>query len=274
MLWWRRMGDHEGAGLMPAAAAMIAACLAAQAVTFALFAEYFATMFGTGLIPLAVHWIVPLLGATTYVLVANASRGIRIGRVLVPVGAIVLTVFTAWRVSGDLQIRRELRPVGYPGREVLRELVGRSVVTYWATSAVSAYTHEWAARLHGPRWQTVRPADVPFDPANDFYFFFEADRENPRYRTPEFLFIPAIHIGWVVERRCERLGGAVGLPVDGCTSLESTARRMSDLPLYRRGPDYLLYDLRPLYEARRRWILEGNPAALRASLAASGRAAA
>jgi hypothetical protein len=123
------------------------------------------------------------------------------------------------------------------------------VVSFWISSAVSAYTHEWAAVLHEPRWRTVRAADLPFDPVKDYYFLFEIDKQDPRYGWPEFLFVPAINIPWLVDRMCTRFGGHIGSPVDGCTALDGVAHRLTSLPLVSRGPEYLLYDLRPLRAA-------------------------
>ncbi len=226
---------------------VIVGCMGAQAVTFVLFGGYFSTFFGSALMPLLVHWIVPMFGATTYVLLANASRIVRVGRLGIPAAGILLGLFVWWRVETEVSAHLQLPPRGYPGREVLREMKGHSFVTIWISSAVSAYTHQWAARLHGPRWRVIQPGDLPFDREKDFYFFFEADRNNPRYRMPEFLFVPAINVEWIVDRRCSPYGGKVGLPVDGCTDLEGVAQRLAWLPRFKRGEDYLIYDLRKVY---------------------------
>jgi hypothetical protein len=236
---------------------LVLGTVVAQALTFVLFGGYFATFYGSALMPLLVHWIVPLFGLTTYVLLANVRRGVTVGAAHVPLGVLALALFVVLTLDREINVRLALPPAGYPGRDVLRELRGHSLVTFWISSAPSAYTHEWAARLHGERWRRIRPADLPFTPNRDYYFFFEADVNDPRYRMPEFLFVPAINVAWVVDRRCNPLHGRVVLPVDGCTDLDGVATRLSDLTRYRRGDDYLVYDLRPLY--RRRAAAAGTP---------------
>lgn len=226
---------------------IVGAILGAQVATFVVFGGYFANFYGTSLAPLFVHWIVPLFGLTTYLLVANVSRALHIGRFALPVGTIMLVLFGLGRVERELRSRAALPPRPYPGRAVLEEMKGRSVVTYWISPAVSAYTHEWAAVLHDPRWRTIEPRDLPFDPERDFFYFFEADKANPKYRRPAFLFVPGINVPWLVKRRCAPLGGVIGSPVDGCSDLDELARRLHWLPLYRRGPGFLVYDLRPAY---------------------------
>lgn len=229
--------------------AVIVSVTGALMMTFCFFGGYFAILYGSGLLPLVVHAVIPLLGTTSYVLLANVDRSVQLGRSMIPAGRVLLVLFILLRAEVEISLRLEFPPLGYPGREALRELRGYSMVTVWVSTAVSAYTHQWAARLHDPRWREIRVADLPFDPDHDYYFFFEADRHNPRYRTPDFLFVPAINVPWVVDRRCNPFRGRVGLPVDGCTDLEGVAQRFNGLPRYRRGEDYLIYDLRPLYRS-------------------------
>lgn len=243
---------RRGGRPLVATGGLVASLMGAQAVTFTVFGGYFASFYGSSLMPLMVHWIVPVLGATMFIAATLRAPAFRLGRAKVSAGILALALFIAWRAGTEVVVRRELRPAGYPGREVLADLRGRSVVTFWVSSAVSAYTHDWVARLHDPRWRVITPADLPFDPPRDYYFFFEADRGDPRYRTPDFLFVPGINAAFVMDRRCNPLRGLVGLPMDGCVTLDGVARRMAQLPLYRRGPDYLVYDLRPVYAARRR----------------------
>ena len=238
-----------GGGPVVSAWRVIVGVMAAQAVTFVLFGGYFVSFYGESLSPLLVHWIVPLLGCTTWVLWANAASRVTWRQRVFPVGAVLLVLFVAWRATAEVRARRELPPAGYPGRAVLASLRGHSVASFWISSAVSAYTHEWAAVLHEPRWRTIHAADLPFDPVRDYYFFFEVDKNDPRYGWPEFLFVPAINIPWLVDRPCTRFGGRIGSPVDGCTGLDGVADRLRALPLVTRGPEYLLYDLRPLRPA-------------------------
>ncbi len=139
----------DGGGREPASMLRLIACMvAAQAVTLLVFGSYVAAFYGSVLMPLLVHWIVPLLGLTTWVLVANRGRVLRIQRAAIPVGAILLALFALWRVEAEVRVRLALPPAGYPGREALTELRGHSVVTVWISSAVSAHTD---GEVVGPR---------------------------------------------------------------------------------------------------------------------------
>ncbi|HEY3064993.1 MAG TPA: hypothetical protein VGL09_04335 [Methylomirabilota bacterium] len=256
---------RRGGGPALAAARVIVGVMAAQALTFVLFGGYFVSFYGESLSPLLVHWIVPLLGCTMWLVWANAGTRVRWGQHAVPVGAVLLVLFVGWRAAAEIRARTELPPAGYPGRAVLAGLHGHSVVTFWISSAVAAYTHEWAAVLHEPRWRIVHATDLPFDPVKDYYFFFEIDTQDARYGWPEFLFVPAINIPWLVDRHCTRFDGHIGSPVDGCTGLDGVADRLTSLPLVARGPEYLLYDLRPLRAAGDRRGGSRNPAGADAS---------
>ena len=77
--------------------------------------------------------------------------------------------------------------------------------------------------------------------------FFERDRDNPRYRRPDFLLIPRLHV-WGLTLLCQPFSGWVVGFADGCTDLAMPATQLerTSVPLYRRGEDYLLYDLRRL----------------------------
>ena len=226
---------------------VISNILGAQGVTFILFGSYFSSTYGSSLMPLPVHWIVLLLGLTTWLLLANARRVWPVGRIGVPIGALLLGLFVVWRVGTDVRNEVLLPPVGYPGRQVLERMKGHSFVTYWISTPVSAYTAQWAAVLQGPRWRTVDPRDLPFRPGRDFFAFFQADGDAPRYTRPEFLFIPAIPTAALTERRCDAFRGRVAVVVDGCVNLDAMATRLRFLPLHSRGRDYLLYDLRGAY---------------------------
>ncbi len=240
----RAVKDAEG----PVAAVLSAslAIAASLVVTFAVFGEYFASFYGVVLGPLVVHWIVLVLGLTTYVLLAHVRATLRIGARVVPVGAILLGLFVLWRAGTEVRNYLTFPPRGYPGREALEELRGHSVLTLWISSAPSAYTGEWAAVLTDARWLALGPRQLEFDPQRDYYFFMEADRTNPRYRRPEFLLVPGLNIPALYERKCRALHGIASF-ADGCADLDVVARRLAWLPLYRRGSDYLIYDLRGQY---------------------------
>lgn len=207
----------------------------ALGATFAVFGEYVTSFYGVYLMPLVVHWIVLLLGLTSAVLVAHWRA---------PLGVGLLMGFLVWRGATEASNITALPPVGYPAREALMALQGHSVATFWISSAASAYTDQWAASLLTMRWLDGR--HLRFDPAHDYYTFMERDRDNPRYQTPDFLLLPRLR-AWGLTRRCAPpLGGAISALADGCTDLESLAALVGQrLPLARRGPDYLLYDLRP-----------------------------
>jgi hypothetical protein len=215
--------------------------------SFLTFSEYFAGFYGVLLMPLVVHWVVVLLALTAYVLLAHRRATIAWAGRAVPIGALLLAAFVIWRVGTEVRHYLELPPRPYPGRAALEQLHGQSVVTFWISRAVSTYTAQWAATLNDPRWRVIRPQDLPFDPRRDYYFFMEADKDSPRYPTPDFLFIPALHVPVLDNRFCRPRRGRILALADGCSDLEPMARRLSWLPLYQRGPDYLLYDLRPVY---------------------------
>jgi hypothetical protein len=216
-------------------------------VTFVLFGEYFAAFYGILLMPAVVHWIVVVLALTAWLLVTHRRAGATIAGRSVPIGALALAAFVAWRGATEVRNAWTLPPRPYPGRAALEEIAGHGAVTFWISSAVSTYTGTWAATLNDPRWRTLTRADLPFDPDRDYYFFMEADRSDPRYRMPDFLFVPALNVPWLDDRVCRPLRGYVMTFADGCSDLEIMARRLAWLPLHRRGDDFLLYDLRGLY---------------------------
>lgn len=232
-------------GPMSAGLALLVAVGMAITVPMLTFGEYLSAFYGVFLMPMVVHWIVLLLGLTSYVLLAHWRATVRWGRVVVPVGALLLVAFAGWRVHAEARNIATLPPVGYPGREALAALPGASVATLWISSAPSAYTDQWAAALQTMRWTAADPRRLPFDPESEYFTFMERDRANPVYRHPDFLLIPRLNT-WGLARRCQVLGGAVAGFADGCADIENPARFLKTLrfPVFRRGPDYLLYDLR------------------------------
>ena len=80
----------------------------------------------------------------------------------------------------------------------------------------------------------------------DWNLSSRAQARNPRYRRPSFLLVPGRNIPALYERKCWALH-RVGSFADGCADLAVVARRLARLPLYRRGPDYLIYDMRGRY---------------------------
>lgn len=238
---------HRVSGPMRSGLSLLVALGLATVATMLLFGEYVSVFYGALLMPMAVHWIIVLLGLTSYMLVAHRRRKIslrfRKRTWALPVGAMLLTAFVLWRTGTEVRNMVVLPPVGYPGREALAELTGHSVATLWISSAPSAYTDQWAATLQTVRWLVKSPHRFDFTPAEDYYTFFEVDRDNPRYRHPDFLLIPRLHI-WGLTLTCQRFSGWVLAFADGCASLEVPKRQLAGLPLYREGPDFLLYDLR------------------------------
>lgn len=240
---------HRVSGPMRAGLALLVALWMAVGVTLLVFGEYVSVFYGVLLMPLAVHWVVLLLGLTSYVLVAHrqciSSFAFGKRRFAVPAGALLLAVFVLWRVGTEVRNIVALPPVGYPGRHALAELKGHSVATLWISSAPSAYTDQWAATLQTARWLVKSPHRFVFNPDEDYYVFFEVDRDNPRYRRPDFLLIPGLQV-WGLTRRCQPLSGWVLGFADGCSDLTMPATQLAGIPLYRRGEDFLLYDLRHL----------------------------
>ena len=230
------------AGSVPVRAAQVIVVLvAAQTVTLLIFGDYVAGFYGKALMPLPVHWIVPMLGTTAWVLLANVDRVVRVGRLAVPAGAILLVLFVGWRVGMEARNHLRLPPIGYPGRHVLRGLMGVPIATLWDSAAVSAYTGEWAASLRRAWWEA--PAPPPFDPDRDYYVFFQFDRDDPRYRHPRFLFVPALNIGVMADGACSSFDRRIATHAVVCADLTGVAARLAGWRLVERGPDYLLYDL-------------------------------
>ena len=242
----RRVQGPMGAGL-----ALLAAVGLAIAATLLVFGEYLSIFYGVILMPLGVHAVVLLLGLTSYGLIAHRrctmSFAFGKGNFAIPVGAILLTIFVLWRVGTEVRNVHALPPAGYPGRHALAELGGHSVATLWISSAPSAYTDQWAATLQTMRFLVKSPRRFEFTPDEDYYMFFERDRDNPRYRRPDFLLIPRLHV-WGLTLLCQPFSGWVVGFADGCTDLAMPATQLerTSVPLYRRGEDYLIYDLRRL----------------------------
>lgn len=220
------------------------------AVTFMVFGEYVASFYGLFLMPLTVHWLTLLLGGVTALLLAHWNATVQWGRVAIPVGGLLLVALIGWRGATEARNVRLFPPVGYPGREALADYPGASVATLWISSAPSVYTGQWAASLRTMRWLVQGRRGFTFDPAQDYYAFFERDRDNPAYRHPDLLLIPRLH-AWGLGRRCDPLGGAVYGFADGCADLTQVEQAMTALAPVRRGPDYLLYDLRGLRDGHR-----------------------
>ena len=234
------------------------ALAAALTVTFLVFGEYLASFYGIYLMPLVVHWTVVALGLLMWLLWTHRWATWRLGRVVVPVGLTLLVAFGLWRGGTEVRHVLTLQPVAYPGHEILREYPGASVATLWISSAPSAYTDQWAASLRTMRWlvQGLRGFTFAVDP--DYYTFFERDRENPAYRRPDLLLVPRLRT-WGLTRRCTPLGGAVLGFADGCSDLSQVETALARLPLARRGPDYLLYDLRVIRATPESRYLTGGP---------------
>jgi hypothetical protein len=224
------------------AVAIIASLVAAQLMTLVLFGDYVAGFYGKALMPLWVHAIVPMFGLLTYVLLANVRRVLRIGRVAIPVTAALFALFLCWRLAVEVRNHRQLPPRAYPGHDVLRRLHGQSVAALWDSSVVSAYTEAWAASLQ-PHWW-ARPELPPFDPSRDYHVFFQADRDNPEYRRPHFLFVPAMNVSALESSRCPVFHRRIATYAADCVDLDAIAARLAGWPLVERGRDYLLYDLR------------------------------
>jgi hypothetical protein len=238
-----RRGVARVVGAVPTrAGALIASLVVAETVAGVVFGEYFAGFYGKALMPLPVHAIVPMLGGVTYVLVEKLRTVVRVGRVAVPVGWILLVLFAVSRIGAEIENHVDLPPRPYPGRAALRELEGHSVATLWASSAVSAYTKEWAASLR-PRWWSA-PSAPPFDPDADFHVFFQADRHDDRYRRPDFLFVPALNVSALPSSECSAFHHRISTYAVDCVDLGLVARQLADVFLVVRGRDYLLYDLR------------------------------
>jgi hypothetical protein len=231
----------------------VAACYLALALglgvagSFVVFADYVSTFYGFVLMPMIVHWLVVLLALVTYLLLAHRGATIRLGGYPLPVGALALAGFIFWRAGTEIANYVGLPPRPYPGRAALRAIEGQSAATLWISRAVSAYTGEWAASLNEARWTSLSPHALSFDPRRDYYVFMEADRDNPQYRRPDFLFVPALNVPWLEHHPCRPPRGWIWTQVDGCADLERVARRLGALSLYRRGEDFLLYDLRTAY---------------------------
>lgn len=206
---------------------------------FLVFGQYMISFYGIFLMPLLVHWLMLLLGLGATLAVAHWRTCWR----RVPVGAFILAAFILWRVLAEANTVAVLPPRGYPGREALRAIPGASVATLWISSAPSAYTDQWAASWVTMDWLDGRHRT--FDPVRDYRSFFERDGTNPRYRTPDFIFVPRLHAYGAVFR-CLPFGEAVFSFADGCMDLEALSTMIGRrLPLARSGPDYRLYDLRP-----------------------------
>lgn len=210
------------------------------------FPSYFAGFYGFSLMPLMVHWIVLLLSLTLYVLLVHAGRAVRIGSLPLPVGAAALAAFLLWRANQEIHNRRMLPPRPVPGHRELRELGGHSVVTTWIGSLPSSYTRAWAAPLDTGRFPIAR-SDLPFDPRRSYHRFQVADPGNPRYRVPDFLYVPGIRITWPELRTGECLRSRIATYADGFTDVDAAVRAMPWLPVHRRGKDFVIFDLRPFY---------------------------
>jgi len=156
----------------------------------------------------------------------------------------VLLGFVGWRGGVEARNLSILPPAGYPGREALQAIRGASVATLWISSAPSAYTDEWAATLQTMRWLYQGRQGLTFDPGREFYAFFERDAATPRYRTPDYLFLPRLHTPGL-PRVCEPFGGAIWAFADGCSDLSYIAGRMPFAPV-QSSDSFLLYDLRAL----------------------------
>jgi hypothetical protein len=222
--------------------AIIASLVAAQAATLVVFGDYVAGFYGKALMPLPVHSIVAMFAAVTYVLVRDVRRVVRIAGAAVPVGAAVLVIFVAWRAAVEIRNHIELPPRPYPGHDVLPGLHGHAVASLWASSAVSVYTGTWAASLRPAWWEA--PTPPPFDPSRDYHVFFQADRDNPEYRRPHFLFVPAMNVSALESSRCPVFHRRIATYAADCVDLDAIAARLAGWPLVERGRDYLLYDLR------------------------------
>ena len=98
-----------------------------------------------------------------------------------------------------------------------------------------------AASLRRAWWEA--PAPPPFDPDRDYYVFFQFDRDDPRYRHPRFLFVPALNIGVMADGACSSFDRRIATQAVVCADLTGVAARLAGWRLVERGPDYLLYDL-------------------------------
>lgn len=237
---WAVTSRHRFAAPVQVGLRLSLAVGSALAVTFLVFGQYVVAFYGVFLMPLIVHWLVLLLGLVSYLLLTHWRATLRIQRVAVPVGLVLIVLFVGWRFGTEAQNIATLPPVGYPGRAALATLRGRSVATLWISSAPSAYTDEWAAGLRTMRWVVFPTRPIDFDLV-EYDLFFERDRDNPIYRRPELIFVPRLHSP-LLARRCTPLGGAVYAFADGCSSLALPTRR----PVWRSGRDYVLYETRNL----------------------------
>ncbi len=109
--------------------------------------------------PMVVHWIVVRLGARDLLCSWPTERDRETAGYAIPVGA--LAGFIVWRAGTEIRNYVVLPPRPYPGRAALREIEGHSAVTLWISSAVSAYTRQWAASLNNARWAILRMAICP-----------------------------------------------------------------------------------------------------------------
>ncbi len=94
------------------------------------------------------------------------------------------------------------------------------------------------------RWLVKSPHRFVFNVNEDYYVFFETDRDNPRYRRPDFLLIPRLQV-WGMELTCQPLSGWVISFANSCVRFPS-ALAAAGLPVYRGDENFRLYDLRQL----------------------------
>ena len=83
--------------------------------SFVIFADYVSTFYGFVLMPMVVHWVVVLLALATYLLLAHRSATVKVGRYVIPVGALALAGFIVWRAGTEIRNYVLLPPRPYPG---------------------------------------------------------------------------------------------------------------------------------------------------------------